>query len=59
MLDADAVLVARAFLGNPSLVSAWAKEVGVEVRMANQIGWGFGQRGEGGVKADVKVEARG
>ncbi|KAH8587691.1 putative NADPH dehydrogenase C23G7.10c [Bisporella sp. PMI_857] len=57
--EADAVLVARAFLKNPGLVWEWAGELGVEVRMANQIGWGFGQRPQGGVKAGHAASARG
>jgi 2,4-dienoyl-CoA reductase-like NADH-dependent reductase (Old Yellow Enzyme family) len=56
---ADAVLVARAFQKNPGLVWEWAEELGVEVRTANQIGWGFGQRGDGGVKAGHAGAARG
>lgn len=56
---ADAVLVARAFQKNPGLVWEWAGELGVEVRMANQIGWGFAQRPGGGVKAgQAKQSAR-
>lgn len=47
--QADAVLVARGFQKSPGLVWDWAGELGVEVRMANQIGWGFGQRPGGGV----------
>jgi len=56
---ADAVLVGRAFLKNPGLVLAWAGELDVEVRQANQIGWGFGQRPAGGVKVKHSVSARG
>lgn len=56
---ADAVLVARAFQRNPGLVWQWAGELGVEVRAAKQIGWGFGQRGNGGVKGGDAVAARG
>jgi 2,4-dienoyl-CoA reductase-like NADH-dependent reductase (Old Yellow Enzyme family) len=56
---ADAVLVARAFLKNPGLVWEWAGELGVEVRMAEQYGWGYGQRPEGGVKAAIAGSARG
>lgn len=55
---ADAILVARAFQKNPGLVWEWAGELGVEVRMANQIGWGFGQRPGGGVKAGHANAAR-
>ena len=56
---ADAVLVARAFLRNPGLVWQWAGELGVQVRVAKQIGWGFGQRGDGGVKGGDAAAARG
>lgn len=56
---ADAVLVARAFLKSPSLVWDWASELGTEVRMASQIGWGFGQREQGGVKRGHATGARG
>ncbi|KAH6722626.1 putative NADPH dehydrogenase C23G7.10c [Leptodontidium sp. MPI-SDFR-AT-0119] len=56
---ADAVLVARAFLKSPGLVWEWAGELGVEVRVAEQLGWGYGQRGEGGVKPGVAASARG
>lgn len=56
---ADAVLVARTFQQNPGLVWTWAGELGVEVRVAKQIGWGFGQRGEGGVKSVAATAARG
>jgi 2,4-dienoyl-CoA reductase-like NADH-dependent reductase (Old Yellow Enzyme family) len=56
---ADAVLVARAFQRNPGLVWQWAGELGVQVRAANQIGWGFGQRGSGGVKGGDAAAARG
>jgi 2,4-dienoyl-CoA reductase-like NADH-dependent reductase (Old Yellow Enzyme family) len=54
---ADAVLVARAFQKSPGLVWEWAGELGVEVRMANQIGWGFGQRPTGGVKGGNATSA--
>jgi len=57
--ETDAVLVARAFQKNPGLVWEWAGELSVEVRMANQIGWGFGQRAGGGVKAGPATAARG
>lgn len=56
---ADAVLVPRGFQKNPSLVWDWAAELGVEVRAANQIGWGFGQRPGGGVKTANTTSARG
>ncbi|TAQ83116.1 hypothetical protein B7494_g8560 [Chlorociboria aeruginascens] len=47
--DADVVFVGRHFLRNPGLVWDWAAELGVDVRAANQIGWGFGQRAGKGV----------
>ena len=55
----DAVLVARAFQKNPGLVWEWAGELDVEVRVANQIGWGFGQKQGGGVKGGQAAAARG
>jgi 2,4-dienoyl-CoA reductase-like NADH-dependent reductase (Old Yellow Enzyme family) len=55
----DMVLVARAFQKNPGLVWEWAGELGVDVRVANQIGWGFGQRPGGGVKSGHSASARG
>lgn len=55
---ADAVLVGRAFLINPGLVWEWAGELGCEVRQANQIGWGFGQKPDGGVNSGNAAEAR-
>lgn len=57
--SADAVLVARAFLKSPALVWEWAGELGVDVRVAAQIGWGFGQRPEGGVGGGQASAARG
>ncbi|KAF3937438.1 hypothetical protein ABW19_dt0208847 [Dactylella cylindrospora] len=42
--SADVALVGRLFQKNPGLVWQWAEELGVEVRAANQIGWGFGQK---------------
>ena len=37
----DLVIVGRMFQKNPGLVWAWADELDVEVRQANQIRWGF------------------
>ncbi|KAK6525947.1 hypothetical protein TWF281_010989 [Arthrobotrys megalospora] len=48
--DADAIFVGRPFLQNPALVWSWARELGVEVRTANQIGWGYGQKIGGGIR---------
>ncbi|EHK96053.1 putative NADPH dehydrogenase C23G7.10c [Glarea lozoyensis 74030] len=50
--SADAVLVGRAFLKSPALVWEWAAELGIPVRIANQFGWGFGQRGGMEIKRD-------
>ncbi|KPM34609.1 hypothetical protein AK830_g11958 [Neonectria ditissima] len=41
----DVVMCGRWFQKNPGLVYAYADELGVDVKMANQIGWGFGSRG--------------
>lgn len=46
---ADAVVVGKGFMKNPALVWSWAEELGVEVRVANQIGWAFGQKADSGV----------
>lgn len=46
---ADAVIVGKGFMKNPGLVWSWAEELGVEVRVANQIGWAFAQKADGGV----------
>jgi 2,4-dienoyl-CoA reductase-like NADH-dependent reductase (Old Yellow Enzyme family) len=42
----DIVAVGRGFQKNPGLVFAWADELGVQVRMPHQIGWGFAGRGK-------------
>ncbi|KAH6869432.1 hypothetical protein B0T10DRAFT_594690 [Thelonectria olida] len=41
----DVIMCGRWFQKNPGLVYAYADELGVDVKMANQIGWGFGGRG--------------
>ncbi|KAI0202392.1 FMN-linked oxidoreductase [Astrocystis sublimbata] len=46
----DAVMAGRMFQKNPGLVYQFADDIGVKVKMANQIGWGFGGRGTGGKK---------
>lgn len=46
----DAVHAGRWFQKNPGLVYQFADELGVNVKMANQIGWGFGGRGNAGRK---------
>ncbi|KAF2670493.1 NADH:flavin oxidoreductase/NADH oxidase [Microthyrium microscopicum] len=42
----DIATVGRGFQKNPGLVFAWADELGVKVRMPNQIAWGFAGRGK-------------
>lgn len=37
--ELDLVIVARAFLKIPGLVWQWADELGVQIKVANQIGW--------------------
>lgn len=48
--QADVVLVGRGFQKNPGLVWSFAEQLGVEVALAKQIGWGF----KGGRKS-VKI----
>lgn len=43
----DAVMVGRMFQKNPGLVWTFAEELGVEIHVARQIGWGFGGRAGG------------
>ncbi|KAI8629505.1 FMN-linked oxidoreductase [Xylariaceae sp. FL1651] len=40
--EADAVIVGRAFLKDPNLVWHWADEIGVDIHVPSQYGWGFG-----------------
>lgn len=47
----DVVMAGRWFQQNPGLVGAFANELGVEVKMANQIGWSFVGRGSRGKKS--------
>ncbi|KAH7119726.1 NADPH dehydrogenase [Dendryphion nanum] len=42
----DIAFAGRMFQKNPGLVWAWADDLGVEGRWANQIRWGFGGRGK-------------
>ncbi|KAF2148786.1 NADH:flavin oxidoreductase/NADH oxidase [Myriangium duriaei CBS 260.36] len=42
----DVVMSGKGFLKDPSLVWTWAEELGVHVRLANQIRWGFEGRGK-------------
>jgi 2,4-dienoyl-CoA reductase-like NADH-dependent reductase (Old Yellow Enzyme family) len=41
----DVVMAGRWFQKNPGLVYSFANELGVDIKMAHQIGWGFGGRG--------------
>ncbi|KAJ7484633.1 FMN-linked oxidoreductase [Mycena latifolia] len=43
---ADVVFVGKQFLENPGAVWAFAKELGVEIALADQIGWVFQWRGK-------------
>lgn len=45
----DLIAAGRMFQKNPGLVWAWADDLGTEIQIAHQIGWGFGGRG-GNVK---------
>ncbi|KAF5019794.1 hypothetical protein F66182_8163 [Fusarium sp. NRRL 66182] len=49
----DVVRAGRWFQQNPGLVRAFANELGVEVKMANQIDWSFKGRGKGGNKSSL------
>ncbi|KAF7326359.1 NADPH dehydrogenase afvA [Mycena venus] len=44
--QADVVFVGKQFLENPGVVWAFAKELGVDIALANQIGWVFQWRGK-------------
>ncbi|KAF9447222.1 FMN-linked oxidoreductase [Macrolepiota fuliginosa MF-IS2] len=44
--QADVVFVGRQFQKNPGLVWAMAEELGVNINLAKQIGWGFRGRGK-------------
>ncbi|KAF4969852.1 hypothetical protein FSARC_3010 [Fusarium sarcochroum] len=49
----DVVRAGRWFQQNPGLVRAFANELGVEVKMANQIDWSFKGRGKGKKKSSL------
>ncbi len=54
----DIVTVGRGFQKNPGLVFAWGDELGLKVRMPNQIAWGFGGRGSQAPKyVDLEKDA--
>lgn len=53
---ANVVMCGRHFTKNPGLVWTWAEELDVAIKVANQIGWGFGGRAGGGrVKKEGSV----
>lgn len=47
VLGVDVVMGGRWFQKDPGLVHKCADELGVDVGMAKQIGWGFGGRASG------------
>ncbi|KAF4450401.1 NADH oxidase [Fusarium albosuccineum] len=47
----DAVMAGRWFQQNPGLAGAFARELGVKIKMANQIDWSFKGRGKQGKKS--------
>lgn len=51
----DLIAAGRMFQKNPGLVWAWADDLGVNVHVANQIGWGFGGRGGTKKREHVKL----
>jgi 2,4-dienoyl-CoA reductase-like NADH-dependent reductase (Old Yellow Enzyme family) len=48
--ELDCVAVGRMFQKNPGLVWTWAEELETRIKVANQIGWGFGGRAGGAKK---------
>ncbi|KIJ61509.1 hypothetical protein HYDPIDRAFT_96213 [Hydnomerulius pinastri MD-312] len=50
--QADVVLVGRHFQKNPAAVWAFAQDLGVAIKIAHQIEWGFGGRGGTAKKID-------
>ena len=51
----DIVAVGRMFQKNPGLVFSFADELGIDVRMPNQIQWAFKGRGTGGSNKKAKM----
>ncbi|KAI1793241.1 FMN-linked oxidoreductase [Ganoderma leucocontextum] len=49
--QADVVMVGRYFQKNPGLVWQFAEDLGVKIKVAHQIEWGFKGRGKEGRKA--------
>ena len=56
-LGIDLITVGRGFQKNPGLVWAWAEELGVEIKVSEQVGWGFGGR-VGGRKGNELARIR-
>ena len=54
----DAVFCGRMFQKNPGLVWSFAEDLGVEIKVANQIGWGFGGRAGGKGKHHAPSDPR-
>jgi 2,4-dienoyl-CoA reductase-like NADH-dependent reductase (Old Yellow Enzyme family) len=50
---ADVIFVGRMFQKNPGMVWQMADDLGVEIRAANQIGWGFKGRARQALGEDV------
>ncbi|OJD16265.1 hypothetical protein AJ78_03556 [Emergomyces pasteurianus Ep9510] len=54
----DLVLVGRQFQKNPAVVWQFAEDLETEIKVANQIGWAFGTRGQQGYLKMKKREGR-
>lgn len=54
----DLVTVGTGFLRDPSLVWTWAEELGVTIRLPNQIRWAFEGRGDRGAEGITDVLER-
>ncbi|PGH35593.1 hypothetical protein GX50_01574 [[Emmonsia] crescens] len=54
----DLVLVGRLFQKNPAVVWQFAEDLGTEIKVANQMGWGFGMRGQHGFLKTKKREEK-
>jgi len=54
----DFAFVGRMFQKNPGLVFTFADELGVDVRMPNQIAWGFKGRAGGKKTSEIKKDGK-
>ena len=54
---ADVVFVGRQFQKNPGLVWAMADQLGVDIRSAKQMEWGFRGRGKAGLGTATALKA--